>query len=228
MLNIILSAFLSFNIISTKLSNPFPLISNATSLTSNHIPQANISYGEYETNWWREGVIGRHQMISIDSSEYIGRQIISKLTDTYSSKALINFKFTESISTIITDTISTSEKLTSQITSTIGVKASLPYVEVSDKYTISNSYVIENTATYSYSKKVEYSISYEVNQSLINGRDFYLANSAYIYKIKCQKWQYDNYWWGNYEVKGSRSTFYSYLTLSPVITVGFIDGTFIE
>ena len=46
MLNIILSAFLSFNIISTKLSNSVSLISNTTSLTSNHIPQANISY------WW--------------------------------------------------------------------------------------------------------------------------------------------------------------------------------
>lgn len=42
------------------------------------------------------------------------------------------------------------------------------------------------------------------------------------------KSQYDNYWWGNYEVDGSHSAHYTYITLKPFIIVGFEDGSFAE
>lgn len=42
------------------------------------------------------------------------------------------------------------------------------------------------------------------------------------------KWQYDNSWWGNYEVDGSRSAYYTHITLKPFITLGFEDGSFAE
>ena len=41
------------------------------------------------------------------------------------------------------------------------------------------------------------------------------------------KSQYDKYRWGNYEVDGSRSAYYTYITLKPFITVGFEDGSFV-
>ena len=42
------------------------------------IPQPKFFYGEYDAEWWRNGLIGRHQMVSIESSEYLDEVIVQK------------------------------------------------------------------------------------------------------------------------------------------------------
>ena len=52
--------------------------------------------------------------------------------------------------------------------------------------------------------------------------------AAYTYKISCEHWQLDDWWWGSYEVDGSRSSFTTYYTVDPFITIGFEDGSIIK
>ena len=55
----------------------------------------------------------------------------------------------------------------------------------------------------------------------------YSAEDGYIPTPTISYGKYDNYWWGNYEVDGSRSAYYTYIALKPFITVGFEDGSFV-
>lgn len=230
MLSILMSALLSFNLINQNINaksinNTYEEIKYVSNYNT---PTVNITFGEFETDWWRQGLVGRHQLVSIDSYSYLGRIVVDRLSNIYCSNSLSNFHFTESFSTIKNSTVSTSISLNSKITSSLGVKMNMPYVEVSDKYTISTAYSIENSYTYSYSEKTEYSVSYDVADEKVNGKDFYLASVAYVYKVDCQMWQYDNYWYGNTEVKNSRVNFSSYITLDPTITIAFTDDSFIQ
>lgn len=233
MLSVLMTAFLSFSSVSGPIlaEKSEPQQQNEISCLSaldGYIPKPTISFGEYDTGWWRAGLIGRHQMISIDSSDYIGELVLQHLTNTYNANALENFHFDECIETIETSTISTSIELSSSITTTLGVKMGMDDVEICTDAKIYKSYKIQNTQTYSYSQKKTSKISFDVKPDVIKGKRFYLAMVAYVYKVTCQKWQYDNYWWGNYEVEGSRSSYFTYITLKPFVTVGFEDDTFVE
>lgn len=232
MLSILMAAFLSFSSVSGSLitknqeleNNSYPI----STISNEDVPQPKVQLGKYDVGWCRNNLIGRHQMISLDSVKYLGEEVIDRLSETYNSNALTNFHFTKSFSTVETSTISTSVQLSSQATTTIGVKAGMDDVSVSEGETISEAYKIENVTTFSYSQKKEQTVSYDVSPETVKGKHFYLAAVAYVYKIKCQKWQYDDYWWGDYEVTDSRSTFSTYITLNPFITIAFDDGTFVK
>ena len=87
MLSVLMTAFLSFSSVSgnviTEKSEPQPQNQiSCCSAQDGYILKPTISYGKYDIGWWREGLIGRHQMISIDSSEYIGDLMLEPLTNT--------------------------------------------------------------------------------------------------------------------------------------------------
>ena len=216
MVSVVLTAFLSFNLINST-------INEVTS--TNYKPEINVQLGSFEVNWWREGFIGRHQMVSYDSVDYLGPISVKKLSNTYSTSALNNFHFEETIQTINENSISLTISESSKFTSTLGVKAGLNGLQISDDYSIEKYFSIERVSTYTITNEISYKVEYDVNQELVSGKKFYLAEAAYVYKINCQKWQYDNYWWGNYEVNNSRSSFVSYVSLNPFITIALEDGT---
>jgi hypothetical protein len=191
-------------------------------------PAASITLGQYETSWWYVGWIGRHQMVSVDSSTYLGLLNVKTLSAYYNANALTNFSFSQTVTVVQETTVSTSVEETSSITSSLAAKFGIDGIGISDGYTISQSYTIQQTTTYSYSEATSSSINYDVRESVVAGKRFALCEAAYVYKATCQKWQYDDYWWGHTEVSGSRSTFYTYLTLQPFITIGFSDGSIVE
>lgn len=191
-------------------------------------PTANITTGQYESSRWKVGWIGRHQMVSVDSYTYLGLLNVKTLSVSYNANALTNFSFSETITTVEENTVSTSVKMSSAITSSLAAKFGIDGIGISDGYTINQAYTIQQTATYSYSVATNSTISYDVRESVVVGRRFALCEAAYVYKATCQKWQYDDYWWGHIEVSDTRSTFYSYLTLQPFITIGFSDGSIVE
>ena len=73
-----------------------------------------------------------------------------------------------------------------------------------------------------------FEVEYDVIPELVKGKKFFLCMAAYTYKISCEQWQIDDWWWGNYEVDGSRSSFTTYYTVDPFITIGFEDGSIIK
>lgn len=226
-------AFLSFCSVSgdvNQIKSDSSSSNGGISLTqqTSYQPNVNIQYGTYDVGWWYEGFVGRHQMVSIDSSEYLGVVQIKKLSKTYNPSILTNFTFEDTVSTVTETTISTTISTSSTITSTLGVKMGMSGVSVSNEYTISQTYMIEDTYTYSYSAAESLTVKYEVDKNKIGSNHFYLAYAAYVYKVKCQKWQYDNWWWGDCEVSDSRSTFYTYITIEPFVTIALTNGTIFE
>lgn len=233
MLSVLMVAFLSFCSVSgdaNQIKSDTNSGNNGVSLAqeTSYQPNANIQYGTYDVGWWYDGVVGRHQMVSIDSSEYLGVVQIQKLSKTYNPTILKNFSFEDTVSTVTETTISTTISTSSTITSTLGVKMGMSGVAVSGEYAISQTYEIENTYTYSYSTAESLTVKYEVDKDKVGANHFYLAYAAYVYKVKCQQWQYDNWWWGNYEVDNSRSTFYTYITFEPFVTIALTNGTIFE
>lgn len=232
MLNVLLTAFLAFSASSGELNFVNSLSSSndgdISFATSYYQPSINIQYGSYDVDWWYEGFVGRHQMISLESSEYLGMLTLKQLTEFFNPNMFSTLTFTRTIKTISTSTVSTTESFSSKTTSSIGVKVGLDNVSASSEYKITQSYTIENTVTYSYSQEEELSVSFNVDKEAVGNRNFCLGSVGYVYKVKCQAWQYDNWWWGDYEVDGSRFTFYSYVTLNPTLTLCFEDGTFLN
>lgn len=216
MLSVLFTALLSFSLVGSSF--------NAVA-QFDYQPELNVSIGSFEVEWWREGFIGRHQMASYTSVEYLGPIEVKKLSKTYNAAVLGNFHFTESVKTVEESTVSLTISATSKFVSTLGVKAGLDNIEISSNYSLEQIYSIEGTRTYTIANELVYTVEYDVNPEAVSGRKFYLAEAAYVYKIESEKWQYDDYWWGNYEVDGSRSSFVTYVTLDPYVTIAFEDGT---
>lgn len=216
MLSVLFTALLSFSLVGSS----FNAITQ-----SDYQPELNVSIGSFEVEWWREGFIGRHQMASYISIEYLGPIEVKKLSKTYDAAGLANFHFTESVKTFEENTISLTISATSKFISTLGVKAGLDNIQISGDYSLEQIYSIEGTKTYTIANELVYTVEYDVNPDAVSNRKFCLAEAAYVYKIKSEKWQYDNYWWGNYEVENSRSSFVTYVTLDPYVTIAFEDGT---
>ena len=167
-------------------------------------------------------------MGSIDNVYYMGRMSVATLSYWYDGNAFEDFTFSNTIQTVMQDTLSLTLKESSTFTSTFGVKAGVPGIEASSSYSISNAYVIEGALTYTFSEISSRTVSYHLKQEVIEGKLFSLCVAAYVYRITCTKWQYDDFWWGHVEVQGSRSTFYSYLTLIPTITIQYLDGSLLS
>lgn len=185
-----------------------------------------IPTGSFWVSWYRRSTgIGRHRMMSIDSYEYVGAKEVDRLSPVYDGDSFTNFHIVQSFSTINESTVSTTVKFSSKETTTLASKIGLDNVTVSNKYTISSQYEIENTATYTYSEQSSLTIECDIKPEIISGRLFAISAAAFTYRLHCQTWQYDDLWTGHKEVSGSRKLFTTYLTLDPFITVAYLDGT---
>ncbi len=218
---VLFTAILSCSLIGSNIE----VVDTTKSIRSEYKPELNVELTEFETSKWQNGIIGRHQMVSFDKVEYLGALSLKKLSITYNGAVLQNFHFEETMKTVMENSVSLSIEESSKFASTLGVKAGLDNIEISDKYTMEQLFTIEKTTTYTVGIEQTYTISYDVVPEIVKGEKFYLSQAAYVYKIECQKWQYDNYWWGNYEVSGSRTSFNTYIALNPYITICLEDGT---
>lgn len=221
MVSILSNLFLTFSCLLSGASSPVAQIEA-------YNPSVNIQIGTFEVEWWREGLIGRHQMLNIKSYEYLDSICIKKLTETYNGNALNNFHFKSTFSCMSETTISTTIKVTKSIAKSIGAKVGIDNLEISADATMKKSYSIENTISYSYAEEKSFEVEYDVIPELVKGKKFFLCMAAYTYKISCEQWQIDDWWWGSYEVDGSRSSFTTYYTVDPFITIGFEDGSIIK
>lgn len=223
MISILLSSFLSFSV----LTGPSLRTNSADALHASQ-PTVNVQTGEYEVGWWMVGLHGRHQKVKIGEPQYLGILEIAQLSDNFDGNLLTDLHFEQTISTIEENSVSTTISASSSVISTIAVKAGLSQFSVSGDYAVQQSFKIEQTATYTISSETEYSVSYNIESEKVKGKIFHLASAAFTYKIECEMWEWDDYWWGAYEVYGSRKSFVTYLTLYPYLTLAEFDGTLIK
>lgn len=146
MLTVLLTAFLAFSSSSGEFRFANSIADSdedgISLATSYYKPSLNVQYGTYDIDWWYEGFVGRHQMLSIDSSEYLGVLLLKNVTEYFNPNMFSTLTFTKTVKAITTSTASTTISLTSKMTSSIGVKVGLENVSISKDYKISQSYTI--------------------------------------------------------------------------------------
>jgi len=218
MLNVICSAILSFTIIGGQASEPA-----TCSTIYQEYDISSLNTEELDVGYSYVGFHGRHSMIKIDGYEDRGVQCVELLSKEYNGKALTNFEFTESITSIDSSTVSTKEIYSSEISTGLQVKAGIPGATVTSGLTSKEGYTIENTVTYTTTNSSTFTVKFEFNKELLKDKIFALCTAANVYKITWQTWEYDNYWWGNYEVSGSRATHEAYITANPYTSV-YVKG----
>ncbi len=241
MLSVIMTAFLSFSIISGTCTSNDPYgTSEASELhdvsiygpngesSSSEKPSPNVELGEFEVSWWRNGFIGRHQMVSLDSYAYVDYLPIEILTYYYEGSITDDFEFSQTVTSITSNTISTSVEVSSTFAEKIGAKISVDGIGIELGASSSKEITLNQTVTYSFSKEVSYTVTAKISKDVVGGKKFAMCLCCYVYKVSCTMWQYDNYAWGNYEVSGSRSSFDTYLLLTPTVSVIFSNGEYIK
>lgn len=221
MISALASVFISIASLSPTM-NQIHLETNPS--TYEDIPSISIQLGAFETHWYWSGFIGQHVMLDIKSYEYIGIQKVQQLTDFYNGAVLENFDFTSTFSSIETDSVSTTKRFSSEINTGLELKLGFPGAEIKGGLNISTIYEIEETQTYTTSTSSSISIDYSIKHELVENEIFALITAGHVYKIECETWKWDDYWWGDYEVAGSRESFYAYYVIDPMITIQYIDG----
>lgn len=165
MLSIIMTAFLSFTIVNgSDAIGDDPYVTSTASLgqtdtilggdgtgSSSYSPTT-IPTGQFEVSSWREGLIGRHQMSSIDSYEYVGLTSIKLLTDWYNGNVIEDCSFAREVETITTSSISTSISLGFEWSVAISQKVNIDGLEVGEEMGPAVKFTIGKTTTYTYTQ----------------------------------------------------------------------------
>ncbi len=239
MLKILMTAFLSFTIVNGNANSgddPYSIsptngglgqtdttLGSGGTDGSPYSPIA-IPTGQFEVSSWREGLIGRHQMSSIDSYEYVGLTPIRIFTNWYDGDLIEEFSYSREVETITSNSVSTSISLGFEWSRAISGKANIAGLEVGEETGPTVILTIGKTTTYTYTQSEKITVNVKIKHEYTEGRLFAVCSAAHVYKLKCQKWQYDNYWWGDYEVSNSRSAYETYIAMEPRTTIVYKTG----
>lgn len=221
MLQVLMACFLSFSVIGGQCAD-FAIATRAAD-------DYNISYINYDPIEVEKTtvnlVVGRHRMVQIKSVADRGDQCVDVLTQYYDAGVLEDFHFSEKITTIVTTTVSTTTQLSAKLSTGLQVAAGIPGAKISGNVNVEIGYTITNTVTYSATEQIELQLEYTVKQEVVEDKVFALCMAAHVYEITYETWQWDDYWWGDYVVSGSRKTGTGYITVQPYVTIVFRDGT---
>lgn len=223
MLQVLMACFLSFSVIGGQCAD----IAIATRAANYNIGY--VSYDAIEVEKTTVNlVVGRHRMVQIKSVSARGLDCIDVITEYYNGSALENFHFTDEVTTINTTTVATTTQVSSRISTGLQVVAGINGAKVSGDKKVEGNLMVSNTITYSATESNTFTIEFDVKPEIINGKVFALGMVADIYEITYETWQWDDYWWGDYVVSGSRKTGTGYIVANPYVSVVFRDGTFVS
>ncbi len=224
MLKFLATCFLSFAVIGT---------SNATLNTDTYADfrfnPDDINYEEVEVEMTHVGIgIGRHTTLQIKSCDFLKEDSVDVVTSWYNGEALEDFNFEETITTFNSTVVSTTEQYSTKVTVALTAQVGIPGFSVGTEASVSAGLTIENTTTYTVSKTETFTVRYSAKQEYVEGREFALGTVGDIYMLTWETWQWDDYWWGHYEVDGSRKVGTAYIVADPYITIVYRDGTFVS
>lgn len=219
MLQALMTAFLSFAVIASPYGAVMPMQANSSYNIEN------VSYEEVEVDMYWRWFIGTHVMVQIEKVEPMGYQCIDKLSRNYSGSGLENFTFREKFTTVTSTTISTTKSFSSKISTGLQVAAKIPNAQITGDAKIEQVYTISNTSTYTATESTEFEVEFSVKQEVVNGKIFALCMAADVYKVTWDTWEWEDTWWGDYELEGTRQTNIAYITVDPFVTIVFSDGS---
>lgn len=241
MLSVIMTAFLSFSIINGSGATIDPYATSEASEIhdmsiygpngngdASKVPGISVTTGEYDAGWWRNGLVGRHQMVSIGTPTYAGFKEIKQLSKWIYTTAFTDYVYKESCTYIVENSISATLEVSSSVATKIGAEIKVDGIGLEVGTSVTTSYKVSETTTYTYSEQTTSTLELTVDKNVVYGKNFAICEAAHIYEIPCKQWQYDDYWWGKSKVDGSESSFTAYVFAQPGITVVLGDGTVIK
>lgn len=218
MLNFLTSVFLSITITATSGSVNFTTQVEPRSASEYDISA--INRDTIDMGYYTVGFIGRHKMMQITDVDTAGSiEPVQKLTNYYDASTLTNFKFKENVTISNTYSVSTVEELSQEISLNLNIALNINIASLETGVGLKNIYTIRESTTYTYSTETTYTIEYEPVPEVIAGKIFALCLAAEVHEITFETWEYDDYWWGDYEVSGSRKTHIAYLVIDPYVTI---------
>ena len=223
MLNVLMNGFVSFVVLFSSVSSVMPMVD-----VPKYNPMTSINYNEKEVSWYKNGVIGRHQMIKINSCVYDGQKCVQLLSDMYDGNALDNFVFEEEFTTVTSSTVSMKEAHSSEISTGLQVQAGIPEAELRGNAVDSKVFTIENTITHTVSQTSRKIVRFEAKKEAIQGKVFALGIVADVYKLNWKTWEWDDYWLGAQIVPGSTWIHNDYVVCNPIVTIVYMEGGFVS
>lgn len=180
-----------------------------------------VNYDAVDMGVYYAGLhIGHHKMIQITDIDTDGEyECVQYLTPFYSGAALTDFNFEQEFTTVYETSVSTVEKLSSEISTNIQVCCGVPGASASTSASINSVYTIGETKTYTASQTSSLKVNFSVKPELVADKDFALCVAAKVYEVTFDTWVVEDWWWGDYETAGSRQTHTAYLTFAPTITI---------
>lgn len=221
MLRFLASLFLSFTVVSSSGATVL-LADPAFSVNDdylNNVPKLNVNYNAIETGLEHNYGIGRHKMLKINSVDYMGVTFLDQLTYWLNPNDCKDVIIERNITTITETTISFTETVSSEVAYSVGINLGWDIVSMDFTKTMSKSYEIEKQETYSYTVIQEFKLGFVINYDTVANRTFALGLVGHTYKITYETWSWDDFWWGDYEVSGSRRIETAYLSIDPCITL---------
>ena len=226
MIKVLMACFLTFAII----GSPNGAMPMAQTRSLGFDPSnINTAPFEVEAELTHVGLgIGRHRMIQILDYTERGEMLVYQSKVTYNGSLVENVVIRESMTSCFETSISTTERFSAEISLALAVQAGIPGVDIGAEASVTSGYEFEQTTTYTISTQITLELEYEIKQEYIEGRQFRLGLAGNVYELAWDTWQWDDYWWGAYEVDGSRQHCTAYVVGDPYITIVYDDGSFIS
>lgn len=222
MLNVLLSCFMSFAVLGSSAGVNF--IDSRAATPQAYSNQPSISYEAVQVADWRNGLIGNYRMVQITTSQYMGVCPTQYYSDFLNSATIDELRFTKTVTSIKSSTVSTVAKEESCIITGLQVRSSIPGAQINCNLEVVQGYTIGMTSTYTTTPKDTVTISFNIKPEYLDGRNLAIGQVADVYEITYDTWVMENWWWGQYETSGTRRTGKAYITYNPFVTLIYQDG----
>lgn len=216
MIKVVLSCFLSFSI-------PGVTVLDASIMSlayDNYDPINNISFEAKDAGYEQVGFIGQHTMVQVKDIEALGYEVVDILSMPVITTGVTNFHYSYSTKLITTNTVSLTSTVSELVETGLNSILSGCGVSISVGSSVKQSYIIEETETYTTSTEREVLVKFDVREEFQTpGHSLGLCVVADVFKVTYETWKYDDWWWGDLEVDNSRKKQTAYLTYAPMITI---------
>ena len=220
MVSVMLSCFLSFAVVGGQYVDvsvqPYAVYNPAESINYEVMEHSSYMLPSFAT---------RHTLLQIAEGSLVDKGVIPVyyLTQFMDGNS-IEVSYTEQMTTTTEISFSTSKQQSFSFMSAFSSKVGIDIATLSSTNQVTQTYSIENVTTYTASETSSRTVTYSIKPEVVENEIFAIAQVARVYTVQCDIWQVDDYWWGDYEVTDSRSTFTGYIVVNPYVAVVNQEG----
>lgn len=190
-------------------------------------PSADIPQDALEVGAGRAylGLIGRHRMAQLESAQPLGVQPVRAFTDYYVPQAFSDYQFTVSYREAESAALCTEELLPQEFYAGLAQLAGVA-AEFAAEEDPPLEYTVGGRLAVSRCKARERTLEGSFAE-LDFGEAFAVGEVAEVTALTYTTWMWDDYWWGDYEVPGSRTSLTVWLIRGAAPALVLRSGSYI-